>query len=487
MATLKKQIKKVMLINPPGKITLTEQGSRERKLAVPSLGLSYLAAVIEQKCEVQILDVLGEGYENERDFCGSILYGLSEEAIRNRIRSFNPDLVGVSCLFSNRGAEALNLCKIAREEAPTAHIVLGGQHPTGSPHLIRNPDIDYIIYGEAENALVELIDCINADGNLKNVSQIILEDHGNLFRSNTYKLPAVDKLPYPAWHYLDLQKYWDIGLADYEVSEGVKKFMVMIASRGCPHACYFCTAPVMTDRKYRQRSVEDVVSEIRHNRSTHGINEVHFWDDNFFINKKRTKELLRTLIREFPGMTFQVPSGSEINAIDEEIIDLMAGAGFKKLFMAVESPNEETQNDLIDKKVDLKRIGGLVEKLRSVGIISEGSFMIGFPTETKSQIDRTFERATEFGFDRISMCIVNPLPGTPLYDQCVDNNQLYPDFNPQNIRYSNENIKLDGVERGYISERRRQVWLDYMKNRIDIQKYEMQNIAKDVPPKKDEE
>lgn len=474
MHNLRNTIKKVMLVNPQGKITLTEHGSRERKLAVPPLGLAYLAAQLRKfDYEVDILDTLIEGYEHEESIGNVILYGLSEEDIRERIRAFNPDMVGVSCLFSNRGREALRLCEIAKEEIPDAHVILGGQHPSGYPSLVLKPFIDYLMYGEADNSLIELLEAINTKSDLKNVSQLVLEENGQIWRSSKMRMPNIHTLPLPAWDALNLSKYWEVGLADYEVrDENEKKFMVMISSRGCPHDCFFCTAPMMTERRYRQRTIPDIINEISAYVDNFGTREIHFWDDNFFINKKRVKELLRELIKTFPSLSFQVPSGSEINAIDEEVIDLMAQAGFKKLFMAVESPNEEIQDGYVDKKVDLSRIRQLVVKLRQVGIISEGSFMVGFPHETKKQVDTTFQKAQEFGFDRISISIVNPLPGTPLYEMCEKENLLYPDFDPQNIRWSAENIKLDDVERGYIGKRRREVWVEYMKNRIDIEKYE---------------
>ena len=150
--------------------------------------------------------------------------------------------------------------------------------------------------------------------------------------------------------------------------------------------------------------------------------------------------------------------------------------------MAVESANEEIQMTQVDKKVKLHRISALVEKLRSVGIISEGSFMVGFPGETKDQIDNTFKRAQEFGFDRISISIVNPLPGTDLYDEVLEKGLLHDDFDPQNVRWSMENIKMPEVERGYIQKQRRVVWLNYMQEKIDVEKYEKQNLSTDWAP-----
>lgn len=481
----RKKISKVMLVTPPGKIAITSQGSRERKLAVPPLGIAYLAASLRQiGVEVQVLDVLIEGYETEQQLQpNEVTYGLTEEEIRKRLRDFNPDMVGVSCLFSNRGKEALNLCRLAREELPESYVVLGGQHPSGYPAIVNDPNVDLIMFGEADLAVQELIEAINSGTELREVSQIILKDPvSGFWKSGKSRLPGVHGLPQPAWDYVNLPKYWNAGLADYEIHEGEKRFMVMISSRGCPHDCNFCTAPMMTDRKYRQREIPDVIKEIESYVTKYGIKEVNFWDDNFFINTKRVKKLLAAVTEAFPGMSFQVPSGTEINAVDDETIELMAKAGFKKLFMAVESANEEIQMTQVDKKVKLHRISSLVEKLRSVGIISEGSFMVGFPGETKAQIDNTFKRAQEFGFDRISISIVNPLPGTDLYDEVIEKGLLHDDFDPQNVRWSMENIKMPEVERGYIQKQRRVVWLNYMQEKIDVEKYEKQNLSTDWAP-----
>lgn len=476
--SLKKRIKKILLINPHGKIKITKEGSRERKLAVPSLGLGYLAAGLLRKgFDVEVLDILIEGFYNEQLADDTITYGLDDEAIGKRILDSKADMIGVSCIMSNRSKDVTRICNIAKKAIPDAHVAVGGQHPSGVPEMVLNDDIDYLLRGEADNSFIRLADTINEKGNLLEVDGIVLKEAGNIFFSDRQDYPDVKSLPYPAWELFDLEKYWEAGISDYEINESAfKKFMVMMTSRGCPHRCYFCTSAMMSGRKFRQREIDDVLSEIRIYEEKYHVDEIHFWDDNFFINSKRTKELLKQLINNFPGTQFQLPSGSEANKLDEEIIDLAAKAGFKKLFVAVESTNENIQNSLIDKKVNVDRIPYIVKKIQEAGIIAEGSFMVGFPGETKKQIDETFESVKSFGFDRISISIVNPLPGTPLYEQCKRENLLYDDFEVQDIRWSVENIKLEGVERGYIAQKRRDVWVEYMKDRIDIEKYEHERV-----------
>lgn len=472
--SLKNHVKKILLISPPGKITVTSEGSRERKLAVPPLGLGYLAANLRNAgYDVEILDCLIEDYYHEQHNGNEIIYGLDPQNIFQRIADNNPDLIGVSCLFSNRGQEALNICRIAKNAIPGCHVVLGGQHPSGMPELILNPDVDYILRGESDNSFIELVKAINHHEDLSKVDGIVLKMGDSYFLGPKTQFPDVKSLPYPAWDLVNITKYWQVGMADYEINtKNQRKFLIMITTRGCPHHCYFCTSRMMSGHKYREREIDDILCEIQLYKDQYGVEEIHFWDDNFFANKKKVKRLLSLLIEKFPDINFQTPSGSEINALDDDIIALLAKAGFKKIFLAVESLDDAIQKDHIDKKVKLSRIPDIVNKCHEYGMIVEGSFMVGFPGETKEQIDTTFENAKKYDFDRISISIVNPLPGTPLYDYCKKGNLFYEDFDVQNIRWSNENIILSGIERGYLARMRRKTWVEYMNNRINIATYE---------------
>lgn len=477
---LRSKIRRVLLMSPPGKVTVSPEGSVEQKLAVPPLGLAYLAANLRAHgYEVKILDVMIEGYwQDRRTETGAVIYGLDDAEVVRRIVDYDPDLIGVSCLFSNRGLEALDLCKLAKEAAPEAHLVMGGQHPTGMPQIVLDPNVDYILYGEADNSLVRLAETIGAGGNLTDVPQIVLKKGDNFWRSPNNDYPDPKALPDPAWDLVDIEKYWDADMPLYGLpSEKQEKFLVMISTRGCPHNCYFCTAPMMTDRRFRVREIEDVIAEIRANVEGYGLNRVYFWDDNFFINKKRTKQLLRAMIEAFPDVMFECPSGAEANALDEEVVALLAEAGFTRLQLPIEAGTEEIQEAKVDKNVKLDRIPDLVRTIQSHGIVVTGSFMVGFPHETKEQIDTTFRRATELNMDSISISIVNPLPGTGLYEECEAEGLFHDDFDPQEIRWSRESIKLDGVPRGYLARKRREVWRDYMSNKLDIQGHEKNSPA----------
>ena len=474
---------KVMLINPPGKCLIRTDGSiAERKHCTPPLGLAYLAAACERYGhEVAILDLLAEGYDQERIDGHFVVYGLTAEQAIERIRAFNPDLLGFSLLFSHLASECFKLIEAVRAAFPRIPIVLGGHHPSAMPvRMLEHPAIDYVLVGEADVSLPILVEVLAGKTRIDHVPGLFClngttliqqpvykgKDYAYYTRSNGPNPNEISDLPHPAWHLLDLRRYWatDVRMGGGSVMR--EKCMVMVGSRGCPHACTFCTSPLMGGyRGYRQRTVADICAEIRWLKDIYGVDEIQFLDDNFFVNPQRVKQLLRSLAFAFPGMVFSVPAGAEANALDDDMLDLMAQAGFYRVVLAVESGNPTIQAGQIDKKVDLDRVPALVRKAREVGLEVRGYFMIGFPGESRESILATAEYAQSLDLDDFALSVVTPLPGTPLYDQCVAEGLLVDGFDPSRIRYSVGNIKLPDMTPEEVEAVRVKVWQEHKRRK----------------------
>ena len=240
----------------------------------------------------------------------------------------------------------------------------------------------------------------------------------------------------------------------------------MVSTRGCPHVCYYCTSPLQSGFKgYRKRTNDSVVEEIRWLVEKHGVSEVMFFDDNFFVSVPRAKDLVRRIAQEFPNTLFSVPGGTEINALDEEMIDLLAAANFYKLTLNIESGNQELQEALIDKKVKLHRIPKLVDYLRTKNIETKAMLMIGFPGETRASIDRTVALAKSLDVDDFFLSIVAPLPGTPLWDECIRKDLFVDGTSLNNIRYSLSTIKLPDTTPEELENIRYTVWKEAFEER----------------------
>jgi radical SAM superfamily enzyme YgiQ (UPF0313 family) len=177
------------------------------------------------------------------------------------------------------------------------------------------------------------------------------------------------------------------------------------------------------------------------------------------------------LISNFPGMPFGVPTGTDLPFVDFEMIDLLKEAGINYMILGIETGSTDIQGRYVDKRIDMKKTRQKIEYMKNSGFGISGLFMLGFPGETPEQVQSTVDLATSLDLDRIYLVMVTPLPGSRLYDHCVQNNLLYDDFDITKVRYSNTFIKNPNISRQKLEGIRRDVWHEYMSKRIDISKY----------------
>jgi radical SAM superfamily enzyme YgiQ (UPF0313 family) len=209
--------------------------------------------------------------------------------------------------------------------------------------------------------------------------------------------------------------------------------------------------------------------------SKYGVEEIAFLDDNFFVSKPRVKKLLKLIAKEFPNVLFHVPGGTEVNALDHEMIDLLAEANFFKVLIAIEAADQSVQNSLIDKKVKVDRVPETIEYLKKKGIETRALFMIGFPGETRQQIQKTVDLAKSLDVDDFYISIVTPLPGTPVYDECLQKGLFVDGFDVNKHRYSAAQIKLPDTTPEELEQIRRDVWQEVFNEK----RKKMQSIARD--------
>jgi radical SAM superfamily enzyme YgiQ (UPF0313 family) len=482
------QIHTVLLINPPGKVHLLPDGTpAHRKHCTPPLGLAYLAATLLQRgFAVNVLDVLAEGYENEYRTSDAIRYGLDESEILERVSKIKPDIIGISVLFSFLFEDVISLTRSLKKTFPDIPIILGGHHPSGQPtKVLAHETIDFVITAEADHSLPMLLEHLNRKRPLSEVPNLFYKDNGLIsntlnwdqakvcgkdfgqFPLKAAEIPInLDELPLPAWHLFPMQAYWNSSVRIGGGDVVRERHGVMVSTRGCPHACYFCTSPLMSGyRGFRPRSLDSIVKEIHWLKSTFGVQEIAFLDDNFFIQRNRLLTLLKRIHQEFPDLFFTVPGGTEANSLDEEVIDAMAQAHFYKVQLAIEAGDQKIQNALIDKKVNVQRLPQIIELMKSRGIEVRALFMIGFPGETRDQIEKTLELAKTLDVDDFYISLVTPIPGTPLHDQCEDQGLFLDSYSEKDIRYSSAKIRLPDVSPQELEAFRRETWVKFFEEK----------------------
>jgi anaerobic magnesium-protoporphyrin IX monomethyl ester cyclase len=435
---LRKKVERVLLIQPP--LVVHTDLSSEPKGVHPPIGLGYIAAVLENKYEVRILDSIVEGYHTEIQVDQRrIRYGLTYEQIRSRIDTFKPDVVGVANGFSSGFREALAVCEEARKIDPSIVTVMGGPHPSAVPEQVgRCSAVDFVVIGEGEYTFRDLLRGI-ATGDWTQLDGLAWKSNGSVVvRKKTQFIENLDELPLPARHLLPMADYFKIGEAFLLTKR--KPFTPLNTSRGCVAQCTFCPVHATWGGRWRARSAENVLDEIEHLVQRYGVREIHFDDDNLVLNKKRSVALFQGMIDRKLDVVWTVPTGLALWAVDDELLALMKQSGCYKLFVAVESGDQRMLSDVIKKPLNLEKVKPLVRTMQRLGIEVESFFVAGMPGETRESLNRSFQFARDLDTDVSHYFFANPMPGTRLWEICAERGYLRKGFDLEDVRVERANI-----------------------------------------------
>lgn len=451
-------VNRVLLIVPP--FTLPKG---KFKVSVPPLGVAYIAAVLEKENYlVKIIDAPIEGFNQEaRIDKRRIRYGLSYEQIKDAINEFKPAVVGVALHSISQYDNALATCQAVKEVNKETIIVLGGSGispPSLAQQILeKNQVVDFIIIGEAEYAMRDLLAILNEFNQDFSKVNGLAYRAGNEIRVNpkTKFIENLDELPFPARHLLPIEKYFKINVN--QNFSGEKRTLQIVASRGCPHRCTFCATTIYWGNRYRTRTAENILSEINHLVIKYKIKELQFTDDSLtshYDNAKRVFELLKERPYHLKWCT---PNGINVCTLDEKLLRLMKESGCYEVRLPIESGNQEILNKVIQKPVNLEYVKKVVAMAKKLGIITNGFFAIGFPGETLANIKQTFRFARELKIDDVTLSIFTPLPGTKLMEICQEKGYLSKDSGFKRFEFTSANIETEefcqrDLERIYIRE-----------------------------------
>lgn len=426
-------IGKVMLIFPPVTIPRIYD-----KMCCMPMGIAYLGAVLRENYEVVLLDAVAEGHQLERDIDRRLFqYGLELEMIMDRVRAFGPDAVGVSCLFSNQFPTAAKLFKLLKAWDPEVVAITGGAHPTFLPErCLREEDLDYIVLGEAEETLPALLRAIHEGQGREELDGLAWREDGQVrINPKTKFIQDLDSLPFPARDLLPVEKYFDINVPFLFFSKS-RRNLSFLTSRGCPCRCAFCSSTRFWGGRYRTRSPENVLAELEHLKTRYGVEEVKFEDDNLTVDTKRAKEIFRGMIARGLDLKWNMPNGVMVKTLaDRELVQLMRDSGCYEVILAFESGDQFVVDNIVNKPIDLEKSRAIVRQVKEFGIDTHAFFIIGFPGESMAQIKNTFAYARSLQLDKFYVFIFNPLPGTPLYQECLDRGLIKDEYQTEENCY----------------------------------------------------
>lgn len=321
-------------------------------------------------------------YADSSPFCSFHHYyhfGASPKMIADDVVREKPDLVGISSLFSPYHREAL-ACAREIKRLVQVPMLMGGSHVSASPlSVLTEHSVDFIIRGEGERPLVEFLRAFLSGESLKEVPNLGFKHASNPVLNPLEENYALEELPSPDFSDLDRDLYLFKG----------RRLCFVTTSRGCPHQCTFCSVRTTFGRAYRRRSPDRVITEIR-NRFEEGYRVIDFEDDNLTFHREDFKKILEALIADFPRGELQLlaMNGLSYLSLDDEILKLMARAGFRHLDLSLVSANADVLNTLA-RPHSLEKFLGVVRGARSFGFDLVAYQILGLPRETLADMVHT--------------------------------------------------------------------------------------------------
>jgi radical SAM superfamily enzyme YgiQ (UPF0313 family) len=380
------------------------------------LGIMYIASYLRatRKDSIKILDT-----RISKDPFGQI---------QKNIREFMPQIIGISAIT----LEAQMLHKIAsyiKSNTSNVMIIAGGPHATIFPEdVLKNAAIDIAVIGEGEETFKELMDVIDQKGDLRNVDGIVFKQNGNIIKTRKRRyIQDLDRIPYPAYDLINIEEYAKHPGAG---SSGLRLYMTILTSRGCPFKCTYCHK--LSGFEFRARTPENIINEIKMLIEQYNIFNFEIIDDIANFNVHRFKYFLSLLKEKVKSKIFlSFPGGLRGDLLDEETIALMKEVGTVELSLAIETASQRLQK-LIKKNLNIDKVKKIIDFAVDKGIYVRGAFMLGFPTETKEEIKATINLACKSKLHEAHFFAVNPFGGTELSKQILS---LKKDL-PQDIQYN---------------------------------------------------
>ncbi|MCJ7618058.1 MAG: B12-binding domain-containing radical SAM protein, partial [Desulfobacterales bacterium] len=364
---------------------------------VPPLGLASIAAYLGREgINADIIDCYARPD--------------SDYLIRYYLLTEKPSFIGLSCTTSSF-LDGIRIAALARSLLPDIKIVFGGPHVSALKDRIleKFTVIDFVVVGEGEQTLTELIEKGNEEAH--SVQGLVYRDAKGEICFTGYRSKAIDldSLPFPA--YEKLAGYPDVyKLLIFNYPKAPNSSC--ISSRGCPYSCDYCDRSVFR-RSFRYNSAEYMYEHLRYLKKRFGIRHIIFYDDQFTFNRQRIEDFTRMLLDRPLGMTFNCVVRAE--HIDLELLRRLKASGCWMISLGIETGDE----DLLAqhrRNVNLNLLAEKIRLIKKVGIRTKGLLMIGLPGETEDSIKKTMKYVFSLPIDDLNLAKFTPFPGAPLYD-----------------------------------------------------------------------
>jgi radical SAM superfamily enzyme YgiQ (UPF0313 family) len=405
---------KIQLVHPPAYIN--ENGLTALRPSLP-LGLAYIAAILrDDGHEVQVVDALGAA-PNRMTPDGDIWrIGLSTDEVVERI---DPEVgaIGVTNMWSYAWPIVRELIQKIRARFPDKPIVCGGEHFTATADLsMAQAPIDFIVAGEGEETAVALFRALEIGLDVTVIPGIVFRnEHGEVVHNpRRDRIRNIDEIPWPAWDLFDVAAY-----DDNKLVTGIHygRTVPILATRGCPYQCTYCSSPGMWTTRWFARSPSDVADEIQHYVEKFGASNFPFQDLTAILKRDWVVDFTKQILDRGLKISWQLPAGTRSEIIDDEVSRLLVASGCRSLNLAPESGSERTRKHMKKMLTDEKLFRAARAATRNG--LNVGIFLVlGYPTDEPIDMKATarmVRRLARVGVDDVSAGFFFPLPNTEIF------------------------------------------------------------------------
>lgn len=401
-------MKKILLINTPQENAL-QAGIEDDFIDIigfyPPLGLLYLGTVLKNEGhEVKIIDCVPQN--------------IGYEELEAEIKKNQPFAIGITT-FTTSMVDVLLTAELAKKINPKIYTIIGGHHPTLYPQeSVRYQNIDFILQGEAEETLPQLINLLEKKANPEQILEIhgvgfLFEGKEKINRKPAY-IKDIETLPIPDRSLLPSDIY--ISIVGRQ-----EKVATIMSSRGCPFKCTYCFTP---NKSYRSRSTESIMQEVKYLIEL-GYKEIFFFDDLFAMKAQKVIDFAKALQAE--NIKIDWSFRARINTITPELVQEVKKANIHRIQFGIESGVDKTLKR-VKKGITTERIKKAITLCRKAGITTIGNFMIGLPGETEADIEQTLKFSRKIGLNYAQYSVLVPYPFTEIYTEGLQTKQLTHDF-----------------------------------------------------------
>jgi radical SAM superfamily enzyme YgiQ (UPF0313 family) len=367
--------------------------------------LSYATAVVEQEHRVRLVDAPAWDW------------GLKD--ILEDIKRFKPDLVVVDSSFPSLKND-IKVAEKIKKESRSIIVLVGPPTSQFSEEILRSTGVDIVARYEYDFTIMDVAEALEEGKDLRGIRGIAYKEDGKIVHNPNREFTSsedLDKIPFVSEVY---KKY--LNVKDYFLNYCLYPMVQIFTGRGCPYQCTFCSWPqTFMGRKYRVRSIENLLDELKWIEDNLDVKEVFFEDDTFTINRKRVIDFCKGYRER--GLSISWSCNARVDTLDLETIREMKKTNCRFLIVGFESADNEILKN-IKKGFTVKQARKFVRNVKKVGLFLHADFIIGLPGETKETIEKTRRFIEWMKPDQLQVSVCSPFPGTELYEWCERNGYL---------------------------------------------------------------